>query len=92
MVVRLALLSLLAVFKDLLPGYRIRGLTEEEAQVNLYYTSFARYCSRHTGSGSCALLLAATNRLCTIFAHNSGLLQIPVHTLVASTVSIQADS
>lgn len=35
MVVRLALLSLLAVFKDLLPGYRIRGLSEEEAQVNL---------------------------------------------------------
>jgi hypothetical protein len=32
-VVRLALLSLLAVFKDLLPGYRIRGVSEEEAQV-----------------------------------------------------------
>ncbi|KAF6266173.1 CBF/Mak21 family-domain-containing protein [Scenedesmus sp. NREL 46B-D3] len=32
-VVRLALLSLLAVFKDLLPGYRIRSLTEEEQEV-----------------------------------------------------------
>jgi nucleolar complex protein 3 len=34
-VVRLALLSLLAVFKDLLPGYRIRSLTEEEQEVGL---------------------------------------------------------
>jgi nucleolar complex protein 3 len=33
-VVRLALLSLLAVFKDLLPGYRIRSLTEEEQEVS----------------------------------------------------------
>lgn len=32
-VVRLALLSLMAVFRDILPGYRIRSLTEEEAQV-----------------------------------------------------------
>jgi hypothetical protein len=32
-VVRLALLSLLAVFKDLLPGYRIRSLTQEEQEV-----------------------------------------------------------
>lgn len=32
-VVRLALLSLLAVFKDLLPGYRIRSVTEEEQEV-----------------------------------------------------------
>jgi hypothetical protein len=33
LVVRLALLSLLAVFKDLLPGYRIRSLTEDEQEV-----------------------------------------------------------
>jgi nucleolar complex protein 3 len=33
-VVRLALLSLLAVFKDLLPGYRIRPVAEEEAGVS----------------------------------------------------------
>lgn len=33
-VVRLALLSLLAVFKDLLPGYRIRPVSEEEAGVS----------------------------------------------------------
>lgn len=32
-VVRLALLSLLAVFRDILPGYRIRSLTEEEQEV-----------------------------------------------------------
>jgi nucleolar complex protein 3 len=32
-VARLALLSLFAVFKDITPGYRIRGLTEDEAEV-----------------------------------------------------------
>jgi len=36
-VARLALLSLLAVFRDLLPGYRIRSLTEEEQQVSRHW-------------------------------------------------------
>ncbi len=39
-VVRLALLSLLAVFKDLLPGYRIRPVAEEEAQVRVFVGVF----------------------------------------------------
>lgn len=57
-VARLALLSLLAVFKDLLPGYRIRGVSGEEAQVRGgggWCSSAARYPRKHT------LLRAATH-------------------------------
>ena len=32
---RLALLSLSSIFKDILPGYRIRELSEEEAAVKV---------------------------------------------------------
>jgi nucleolar complex protein 3 len=56
-VVRLALLSLLAVFKDLLPGYRIRSLTEEEQEVGFddwlqsfwqFRTHINQHCSCQT--------------------------------------------
>lgn len=50
-VARLALLSLLAVFKDLLPGYRIRGVSGEEAQVR-------------GGGGWCSSAACHTSILC----------------------------
>lgn len=59
---RLALLSLLAVFKDIIPGYRIRLPSAEELKIKVSAPSSSRAVNCYL-MGNCSGLIAGVSGL-----------------------------